>query len=93
MVNVKRGESREELCLPLKLVDGTLAVTWDVSSDGMYVMMDGVRQLSGMVFFEMHMPEARVKFSAVGEVVRLDHRGSSTGVALRLSSQRLEPLD
>ena len=89
----QRLEPRECLALPLKLGDGCSAVTRDISASGMYLQIDGLHPLHGMVVFEMHLSDARMKFTAEGEIVRIEHRGGSTGVAVRLRTPRLHPLD
>ena len=89
----QRLEPRESLALPLKLGDGCSAVTRDISASGMYLQIDGLHPLRGMVVFEMHLADARMKFIAEGEIVRIEHRGGSTGVAVRLRAPRLQPID
>lgn len=89
----QRLEPRELLSLPLTLGDGCSAVTRDISPSGMYLEINGLHPLRGLVVFEMHLAGARMKFTAEGEIVRIEHRGTSTGVALRLRAPRLHPLD
>jgi hypothetical protein len=89
----QRLEPRESLALPLKLGDGCSAVTRDISASGMYLEIDGLYPLRGMVIFEMHLSGARMKFTAEGEIVRIEHKGGSTGVAVRLRAPRLQPID
>jgi hypothetical protein len=89
----QRLEPREPLALPLQLGDGCSAVTRDISASGMYLQIDGLHPLRGLVVFEMHLAGARMKFTAEGEIVRIEHRGGSTGVAVRLRASRLHPID
>jgi hypothetical protein len=94
MFKEQRTEPRESLALPLKLGDGSAAVTRDISASGMYLEIDGKHQIEGAVIFEMHLAAARIKFTAEGEIVRLEHKhDGSTGVAVRLVSPKLEPLE
>lgn len=88
-----RAEPRESVALPLKLGDGSSAVTRDISPSGMYLEVRGEQQIGGTVFFEMSLEDVRMKFSAEGQIVRLEHRHGVTGIALRLRSPKLEPLD
>jgi hypothetical protein len=59
----------------------------------MYLEIDGLHPLRGMVVFEMHLADARIKFIAEGEIVRIEQRDGSTGVAVRLRTPRLQALD
>lgn len=93
MFKEQRVEPRERLALPIKLGGGSSAVTRDISPSGLFFEMDGIHQMHGSVDFEMHLPEARMKFTAVGEIVRVEHLGGKTGVAVRLMSPRLVPTD
>jgi hypothetical protein len=92
MVIEHRAEPRELLSLPLKLGDGSAAVTRDISASGMYIEIPGEAPLEGPVVFEMQLVEARMKFTAEGVIVRIDHMPGTTGVAVRLVARKLEPL-
>ena len=85
-------EPRERLALALRLRDGSHAVTRDISSSGLFFEMAGEHDVFGLVDFELQLPE-HMKFSAVGEIVRVEYRFGTTGVAVKLLSPRLEPLD
>jgi hypothetical protein len=87
----QRLDSRETLALPLKMGDHA-AVTRDISASGMYLEMSGTHDPSGPVLFEMDFAAAHIKFSAEGEIVRIEHSEGKTGVAVRLLSARLQPL-
>ena len=89
----QRIAPRERLSLPLKLRDGSQALTRDISATGLFFEMEGEHLLSGLVDFEMHLPEARVKFTSCGEIIRLEHSSGRTGVAVRLIAARLEPIE
>lgn len=92
MFTEQRVEPRETLALPLKLEDGCSAVTRDISASGMYLEIAGLHALRGLVVFEMHLADARMRFVAEGEVVRVEHHDGNTGLAVKLRSPRLEPL-
>jgi hypothetical protein len=93
MFKEQRLEPRERLALPLQLRDGSQAVTRDISASGLYFEMDGEYQVDGLVDFKMELPDLHMKFTAVGQIVRVEHRFGVTGVAVKLLSPRLEPLE
>jgi hypothetical protein len=93
MFRERRLEPREPVALPLKLGDGCSAMTRDISPSGMYLKILGHRLIDGVFYFEMNLAEAHMKFSAEGQIVRLERRDGYTGVAVKLISPRLEPLD
>ena len=86
----QRVEPRESLALPLQLRDGSRAVTRDISASGLYFEIPGLHQVDGFVDFEMQLEEAGMKFTAVGRIVRLEHRQGRTGIAVELLAPRLE---
>ena len=88
-----RTEPREALQLPLMVGEGLEGVTRDISPSGMYFEIRGGHELGGSLFFEMHLEEARMKFTAEGRIVRIEHREGCTGVAVRLISPQLEAID
>lgn len=87
-----RVEPREQLALPLRLADGIVSVTRDISASGMYLQILGDHAPTGRLLFEMDLPDVNMKFTAEGEIVRLEHRDGWTGIAVRLISPRLAPL-
>jgi hypothetical protein len=89
----QRVAPRERLSLPLRLRDGNEAVTRDISATGLFFEIEGEHRLTGLVDFEMQVLEARVKFTSTGEIIRLEHSRGRTGVAVRLMSPRLEPVE
>jgi hypothetical protein len=89
----RRLEPRERLALPLRLRDGSHAVTRDISASGLYFEMDGEHEVDGLVDFEMQLPDLHMKFTAVGQIVRVEHRFGVTGVAVKLLSPRLEAIE
>ena len=89
----QRAEPRERLALALRLRDGNHAVTRDISASGLFFEMAGEQNVRGLVDFEMELLDLMVKFSAVGRIVRVEHRFNTTGVAVMLIEPRLDPLD
>jgi len=92
MFKEHRADPREPLRLPVRLGDGTAAVARDISAAGMYLEVPGDYLLAGPVVFEMHLAEARMKFTAHGEIVRVDKLPGVTGIALKLIAPKLESL-
>jgi hypothetical protein len=90
MFEEHRTEPRERLALPIKLGDGLRAITRNISPSGLYFEIEGERLMDGLVDFEMQLAEAGMRFTAVGEIVRVEHHLGKTGVAVRLMAPRLE---
>lgn len=88
-----RADPREQLALLLRLSDGSHAVTRDISAAGLFFELEGEHEMAGLVDFEMQVPDLKVKFTAVGRIIRVEHRFGVTGVAVKLLSPRLEPID
>lgn len=93
MFEEQRAEPRERIALPLKLADGAHAVMRDISASGLYFVIEGAHVLSGPVDFELQLPELAMKFSASGEIVRVELQDGRTGVAVRLVNPRLDAMD
>lgn len=93
MFDEQRGNPRERLALLLKLADGAQAVTRDISASGLYFEMQGAHVLSGPVDFELQLPEVCMKFTASGEIVRVELKDGRTGVAVRLIDPRLDAME
>jgi hypothetical protein len=94
MFEEQRHEPRETLALPVKLTGGARAVTRDISPSGMYLEIRGnPGELDGALFFEMHLDEAKMKFTSEGRIVRVDQHEGFTGIAVKLVSPKLEALD
>jgi len=92
MFREQRLEPRERLALALRLRDGSHAVTRDISASGLFFEMAGEHQVRGLVDFEMELADLRMKFTAVGQIVRVEHRFGTTGVAMKLLGPQLESL-
>jgi hypothetical protein len=94
MFEEHRREPRERLALPVKLAGDVQAVTRDVSSSGMYLEIRGnPGEVEGALFFELHLEEAKMKFTSEGRIVRVEQREGFTGIAVKLVSPKLEALD
>ncbi|MES2784552.1 MAG: PilZ domain-containing protein [Pseudomonadota bacterium] len=92
MTTEHRLEQREPVALPMVLPDGSTGITRDISLSGLYLQLDGHHELGGTIFFEMDLAAAHMKFTSEGRIVRIEHRDGSTGVAIQLTSPRLQPL-
>ena len=68
-------------------------MTRDISATGLYFLMDGQHALHGPVQFELQLADVGMKFTAAGEIVRIEHREGRTGVAVRLINPRLDAID
>lgn len=88
----KRIEPRIPMALPIRVTGALDAVTRDISPSGMYLRLQGTHTLEGTLLFEMHLEESNMRFTAQGSVVRVEHRGGFTGVAVRLAAGRLDPI-
>ncbi|MGZ5181068.1 MAG: PilZ domain-containing protein [Ramlibacter sp.] len=88
----RRVHPREALSLTIRLGDGSQAVTRDVSACGMYFTMPADTEVEGWLHVELEVPGAGLKFSAAGEVVRVERSPDGNGVALRLHGPRLTSL-
>jgi hypothetical protein len=93
MFKENRADPRERLALPLRLRDGSHAVTRDISAGGLFFEMAGEHDVHGLVDFELELDELHMRFTAVGQIVRVEHRFNTTGVAVRLTWRRLRTLD
>jgi hypothetical protein len=93
MFEEHRIEPRERLSLPIKVGDGLRAMTRNISPSGLFFEIEGERLMHGLVDFEMQLAEAGMKFTAVGEIVRVERHCGMTGVAVRLMAPRLELID
>lgn len=68
-------------------------MTRDISATGLFFVMDGWHAPQGPLEFELQLAEFAMKFTAAGEIVRIEHRDGRTGVAVRLVNPRLDLID
>lgn len=93
MFEEQRAAPREKLALALKLSDGTLAVTKDVSASGLCVRLTHPQQLGSRVQFELASASAPLTFSSEGKVVRRQSMDGVEHVGIQFTSTRLSPQD
>jgi hypothetical protein len=89
----QRCEPREPLALPVKLAGGVQALTRDISPSGMFLELQGSHDVVGPLHFEMQIEQPRMRFTAEGRIVRVEHHEGTTGIAVKLLSPRLVMLD
>lgn len=89
----RRASARDHLSLPIALPNGSIGTTRDVSADGLYFTLPAGSEVETWLHIEFAVPSAGLKFSAAGEVVRIEHGDTEDGVALRLHMSRLTPID
>lgn len=85
----RRREPRVPMVLPLRVGDGLVATTRDISPSGLYFEIPDGDVPEGTLHFEMDLEEANMKFTARGTVVRVERRDGITGVAVKLFAGRL----
>ncbi|TFY96892.1 hypothetical protein [Ramlibacter rhizophilus] len=88
----RRAHARESLRLRLRLADGRAARTVNVCPAGLYLLMPPGATLDPWVSIEFVLPSARLRFRAVGEVLRVEPRRRGTGVAMRLHAHTIQSL-
>jgi hypothetical protein len=89
----RRASSRDHLFLPMTLADGSAARTRNVSAHGLFFTLPPGRAIDDWLLVEFAVPSAGLKFSAAGQVVRIERGDGEDGVALRLHAARLTPLN
>ena len=92
MFEERRRDPRECLALPLRLGSGAEATTRDISGSGLFVFIPGRHALEGPLHFELQLADFPLKFTAFGEIVRVEYHLDATGIALRLVDPRLHVL-
>lgn len=89
----RRTSARDRLSLPIALPNGSSGMTRDVSAEGLYFTLPAGSDVEPWLHVEFAVPSAGLKFSAAGEVVRIEHHDGEDGVALRLHMSRLTLID
>lgn len=89
----RRADARDCLSLPIALPNGGSGMTRDVSAGGLYFTLPPGSEIEPWLHIEFAVPSAGLKFSAAGEVVRIERGDTEDGVALRLHMSRLTPIE
>lgn len=92
MFEERRRYPRECLALPLQLASGARATTRDISGSGLFLFIEGWHVLQGPLHFELQAAGFPLKFTASGEIVRVEYHADTTGIALHLLNPRLHAL-
>lgn len=71
---------------------GSPAVMRNISALGLYVTTPPTAQLERWLLLGYELPDAGLRFKAVGEVMRIESFGDVNGIAIRLHSPALQPL-
>jgi hypothetical protein len=84
-VKLERGSDRFDTELPVD-IDGVQGLTCNISATGIYFETDAAYEPGSRVHFiiEMVVQGQKKKLVCDGEVVRVDHKGSTVGIAARL---------
>ncbi len=81
-----RFEPRVQVKLPLRLANGETGITRDVSTTGLFFEMDGDQSLDSEIDLSVGLSVhgRAVWLPSRGRVVRVEHHGKSTGIAVKL---------
>lgn len=84
-VKRERGSDRFDTELPVD-IDGVQGITRNISATGIYFETGAAHEPGSRVHFtiEMMVQGEKKKLVCDGEVVRVDHKGSTIGIAARL---------
>lgn len=84
-VKLERGSDRFDTELPVDM-DGIEGLTRNISATGVYFETGATHEPGSRVHFtiEMMIQGQKKKLVCDGEVVRVDHKGSTVGIAARL---------
>lgn len=90
--NDHRNASRELLELPVGIADGSSGTTRDISAQGVFFVCDKEQRVGDLIdmHIDLETPTGTVRLVAKGEIVRIEPQGQKTGIAVRLTSSRLE---
>lgn len=89
----RRASARDPICVPVVLADGRRAATRNLSSSGIYLVVEGAGRIDPWLSFDFAVPGAGLRFVAAAEVLRIERQhDGGTGIALKLHGSRLEAL-
>lgn len=86
-----RRAERVDVALPVRLAGG-IGLTRNVSVEGIYFEMDTAAEAGSEIAFDVDMetPLGKMTLHCQGLVVRTEHKGTRSGVAVRIVESRLE---
>lgn len=85
----RRKTPRERIALRVRLPNGLIAHSRDISPRGLYLQLPPRSRMAPWVAIEVELPRIGLRARALAEVIRTERLGSSLGVALRLRHIRL----
>jgi hypothetical protein len=90
MAEYTRTDAREDAILPLRLHDGGIGVTRDVSTSGVYFVSDAEQAVGSEIDFtiDFETPSGPLHLKCHGQVVRTEKRGSRIGHAVKILESR-----
>lgn len=85
-----RLHERVKVMIPVRL-EGQTGFTRDISVGGCYLQLDDIILQDGEVSFELDLGAAyrAMKIRCCGQVVRVDHMGYLTGIAIKIKGLQL----
>lgn len=88
----KRREEQVFTQLPVEL-GAAMGVTRDVSATGLYIETDAQYPVGGKIDLsvELDTPGGKMILKCHGSIVRLEHHGTKTGVAVKIIDSTIEP--
>jgi len=88
----RRMDARERITLKVCLPSGAVALSRDISAQGMYLQLPLRSRIPPWIAVEVNLPRLGLRARAVAEVIRTERHGRTLGVALRLRRIRLTVL-
>lgn len=82
MNSERRHAAREPMVLPLRLGDGRVATTRDISPDGLYILIEADGAIPGRMQLELGIRTLQARVDT--DVLRVEPGRFVTGVALRI---------
>ena len=91
----RRSEARERIKLPVSLSGGRSGHTLDVSPSGVFFEFNGRLEAGSTIELSIALPDGDrpMRLKAQAMVVRVESRGRSFGVGVRLLSSTLEQVN
>lgn len=87
----QRLQAREQVQLPVRVDGQLLGQSQDISASGLYFLTDHTQRVGSEVVIEIALdtPSGPMKLDARGHILRIEPRGTQTGVAVRLMASQL----
>lgn len=88
----RRKTTRERIALRVRLPNGLIAHSRDISPRGLFLQLPPRSRIARWTAIEVDLPRIGLRARALAEVIRTERQGASLGVALRLRHIRLSIL-